>query len=103
MRSALADNGNDIISGKSDRLSKISSSVKRPLHSNSKMKLEDQKSAGEKSPKSSKRAKAKEDYFSEVSMKRTSDKFDLLSTNKIKESSMTQHKDQMFNTSKRSL
>ena len=92
MRSALADNGNDIISGKSERMSKISSSVKRPLRNSSKMKLEDHKGVADghdKSPKSSKRGKNKDDYFSEVSLKHTGEKFDVLSTNKIKESSLT--------------
>ena len=40
MRSALAENGNDIVVGKSESVSKISSSInKRPV---SKMRLEDQ-------------------------------------------------------------
>lgn len=96
MRSALADNGNDIISGKSERISKISNSVKRPMRNSSKIKLEDSKGPLDmldRSSKSSRRGKNKDDYFSEVSLKHTGEKIDAISSSKIKESSMTHHRD----------
>ena len=91
MRSALADNGNDIVSGKSDKLSKMSSSVKRPLHGNPKMRLEDQGAGGDdsvKSRKSSKRGKKKDEYFTDISLKNPSEHITTtaFSNNKLKES-----------------
>ena len=69
----MADNGNDIINaGKSESMSKISKSLKRPHNANSKMRLEDQMGVPDdedKSARSSRRGRHKEDYFSELSLK----------------------------------